>query len=91
MKNNSPFNLTEWFGKLFSSSLPTPVASEHPVPIPLGCVSVVIPALNEAKRISDVVRYALDDPATAEVIVIDDSSIDDNANDHADGFHFRRN
>jgi glucosyl-3-phosphoglycerate synthase len=43
------------------------------------CVSVVIPALNEAARIGDVVRYALSDPATAEVIVIDDSSIDDTA------------
>ena len=38
--------------------------------------TVVIPALNEAKRISEVVAYALSDPATAEVIVIDDSSID---------------
>ncbi len=43
------------------------------------CVTVVIPALNEAARIADVVRYALADPATAEVIVIDDSSIDDTA------------
>ncbi len=42
-------------------------------------VSVVIPALNEAARIADVVRYALSDAATAEVIVIDDSSIDDTA------------
>jgi phosphoserine phosphatase len=40
---------------------------------------VVIPALNEAARIADVVAYALGDPATAEVIVIDDSSIDDTA------------
>ena len=39
--------------------------------------SVVIPALNEARRIGDVVRYALSDPACAEVIVVDDSSIDD--------------
>lgn len=38
--------------------------------------TVCIPALNEAKRIADVVSYALSDPATAEVIVIDDSSID---------------
>jgi glucosyl-3-phosphoglycerate synthase len=44
-----------------------------------GYVSVVIPALNEAKRIADVVKYALSDSATAEVIVIDDSSIDDTA------------
>ena len=44
-----------------------------------GYVSVVIPALNEAKRIADVVSYAFSDPATAEVIVIDDSSIDDTA------------
>jgi glucosyl-3-phosphoglycerate synthase len=79
MKNNSTFNFTEWFGKLFSSN---PTVSEAPNPtvfIPKPCVSVVIPALNEARRIADVVRYALDDPATAEVIVIDDSSIDDTA------------
>lgn len=44
-----------------------------------ACASVVIPALNEAKRIREVVAYALADPATAEVIVIDDSSIDDTA------------
>ena len=44
-----------------------------------GYASVVIPALNEAKRIADVVTYAFADPATAEVIVIDDSSIDDTA------------
>jgi glucosyl-3-phosphoglycerate synthase len=42
-------------------------------------VSVVIPALNEAARIAEVVRHAWRDPATAEVIVIDDSSIDDTA------------
>lgn len=42
-----------------------------------ACVSVVIPALNEARRIAEVVRYALADPATAEVIVVDDSSIDE--------------
>ena len=46
---------------------------------PLACASVVIPALNEAARIASVVRYALADPATAEVVVVDDSSIDDTA------------
>ncbi len=50
-------------------------SQEHGV----ACATVVIPALNEAARIGDVVRYALSDPATAEVIVIDDSSIDDTA------------
>jgi phosphoserine phosphatase len=40
---------------------------------------VVIPALNEARRIAKVVAYALADPATDEVIVVDDSSIDDTA------------
>jgi glucosyl-3-phosphoglycerate synthase len=49
------------------------------IPSPVFRVSVIIPALNEAKRIADVVRFALADPATAEVIVIDDSSIDDTA------------
>jgi glucosyl-3-phosphoglycerate synthase len=49
-------------------------------PCPLvACASVVIPALNEAARIASVVRHALADPATAEVIVVDDSSIDDTA------------
>lgn len=52
---------------------PTPEFVEAPLH---ACVSVIIPALNEQKRIADVVRYALSDPATAEVIVVDDSSID---------------
>ncbi len=42
--------------------------------------TVIIPALNEAKRIAEVVAFALADSATAEVIVIDDSSIDDTFN-----------
>lgn len=41
--------------------------------------TVVIPALNEASRIASVVAYALADVATKEVIVVDDSSIDDTA------------
>jgi glucosyl-3-phosphoglycerate synthase len=42
--------------------------------------TVVIPALNEARHIADVVAYAFSDPATAEVIVVDDSSTDETAN-----------
>jgi glycosyltransferase involved in cell wall biosynthesis len=42
-------------------------------------VSVVIPALNEAARIAEVVAHALADEATAEVIVVDDGSVDDTA------------
>ncbi len=57
-----------------------PVQAPHALPSPLlACATVVIPALNEANRIASVVRHALADPATAEVIVIDDSSIDDTA------------
>jgi glucosyl-3-phosphoglycerate synthase len=41
--------------------------------------TVIIPALNEEKRIAYVVATALADSATAQVIVIDDSSIDDTA------------
>ncbi|HEY6136094.1 MAG TPA: glycosyltransferase [Rubrivivax sp.] len=54
-------------------------ADKAPPPrLPLApYASVVIPALNEARRIADVVAHALADRATAEVIVIDDSSIDD--------------
>lgn len=51
--------------------------SRPPPPSLVACATVVIPALNEAARIADVVRHALSDPATAEVIVVDDSSIDD--------------
>jgi phosphoserine phosphatase len=45
----------------------------------LQAVSVIIPALNEERRIADVVRFARGDPATGEVIVVDDCSIDDTA------------
>lgn len=38
--------------------------------------TVIIPALNEEKAIASVIQYALSDPATGEVLVIDDSSID---------------
>lgn len=55
-----------------------PPAGALPSPL-LACATVVIPALNEAARVGDVVRHALADPATAEVIVVDDSSIDDTA------------
>jgi len=41
--------------------------------------SVIIPALNEEKAIASVIHYALSDPATGEVIVVDDSSIDGTA------------
>ena len=60
------------------TSDPPPAAEKTEAPL-LACVSVIIPALNEQKRIADVVRYAMNDPATAEVIVVDDSSIDNTA------------
>ncbi len=54
-----------------------PALSHIPVALTARAyATVVIPALNEAKRIAEVVAFALADPATAEVIVIDDSSID---------------
>lgn len=80
--------LARWWGRLFPSrrqpeeTPPAPQAlPPAPAPaLPLSpCVTVVIPALNEAARIADVVRYARADPATAEVIVVDDSSVDDTA------------
>ncbi len=39
-------------------------------------VSVVIPVLNESRRIAQVVRFALDSSMVQEVLVIDDGSID---------------
>ena len=41
-----------------------------------GCASIVIPALNEAKTIASVVRFAKRDAETAEVLVINDGSVD---------------
>lgn len=43
---------------------------------PSGLATVVIPALDEARRIGDVVRHVRLDPAVCEVFVVDDSSID---------------
>jgi glucosyl-3-phosphoglycerate synthase len=64
-ENNSNSKLaTEAISALAKSTLAT------------RCATVIIPALNEEKQIASVVRYALADPATAKVIVIDDSSID---------------
>lgn len=60
----------------------TASASPAPAPqpaAPRACATVVIPALNEAAHIADVVQHAWSDPATAQVIVVDDSSIDDTA------------
>jgi glucosyl-3-phosphoglycerate synthase len=39
-------------------------------------VTVVIPVLNESKRIGSVVKFALGSPLVREVIVVDDGSID---------------
>lgn len=44
-----------------------------------ACATVVIPALNEARTIASVVRFALRDPWVREVLVIDDGSVDDTA------------
>ena len=63
-----PWGRPRWSATALPAARPSPLQA---------CASVVIPALNEAARIGDVVRYALSDPATAELIVIDDSSIDD--------------
>lgn len=53
-------------------------ASQPSSPSPALC-SVVIPALNEEKAIGSVIQYAQKDTFTGEVIVIDDSSIDNTA------------
>jgi glucosyl-3-phosphoglycerate synthase len=62
-----------------SPELTSPVVIAVKAP-PTPCrVSVIIPALNEAARIASVVRHALADPVTAQVIVVDDSSTDSTA------------
>lgn len=42
-------------------------------------ISVIIPALNEARSIGSVVRFCINSPGVSEVIVVDDKSIDDTA------------
>lgn len=42
-------------------------------------ITVIIPALNESKKIAEVVRYALRQDDVSEVIVVDDGSIDGTA------------
>lgn len=44
-----------------------------------ACVTVIIPALNEAETISSVVEFASRSPLVDEVIVVDDGSIDGTA------------
>lgn len=65
--------------KAMQAAAPQRTPARLPAPEPLRCATVVIPALNEAERIAEVVRHALADAATAEVLVIDDSSTDDTA------------
>lgn len=55
---------------------PAAPAQQPAAALPCRAVSVIIPALNEEARIAEVVRHALADPMTAEVIVVDDSSTD---------------
>lgn len=64
------------FWRLFAQQSGPERAPNAPQPLLPAPVSVVIPALNEERRIADVVLYALSDQACAEVIVIDDNSID---------------
>lgn len=87
--------LAAWVGRIpriprrrprsHSQSVPerlAPAARDAPPGVALPMqpyATVVIPALNEARRIAHVVAYALADPATAEVLVIDDSSTDSTA------------
>ncbi len=40
-------------------------------------VTVIIPTLNEAKTIGNIVRFCLENPIVSEVIVVDDNSEDD--------------
>lgn len=57
-------------------NLSTPEKAAYPHTAEDALATVIIPALNEEKAIASVIQYALSDPATGEVIVVDDSSID---------------
>lgn len=88
MKNNQ----SHWLTSLLQRVIPKPknllnafleyvrqfsVETKEDERPPIAYATVVIPALNEAKHIAEVVTYALADATTSEVIVIDDSSIDE--------------
>ncbi|MDO9075333.1 MAG: glycosyltransferase [Rubrivivax sp.] len=74
-----PF-VARWLARRLRGAAPALPPGAPVAVLPLAAsVSVVIPALNESRRIASVVAFALADPATAEVVVIDDSSIDDTA------------
>lgn len=72
--------LVNEISKLFSPTTKDQTEqTDQPQPRPSSpprIASVIIPALNEAQHIADVVRYAYSDPSTGEVIVVDDCSID---------------
>ncbi|MCO5236304.1 MAG: glycosyltransferase [Chitinophagaceae bacterium] len=40
-------------------------------------ITIIIPTLNEAKTISNIIRFCFNDPQVTEVIVVDDNSEDD--------------
>lgn len=68
--------------QLTASTIESPRRLSQPISSPplralpvIAYAAAVIPALDKAKRIADVVAYALADPETAQDIVIDDSSI----------------
>ncbi len=67
-------------------SLPPPLAPGAPAP--KGTVSVVVPARDEEARIAGVLAPLRDDPAVAEVLVVDDESSDRTA-EVAEGYGAR--
>src|SRR5713226_7734585 len=54
-------------------STATDPKSNHEIP---PCLSVVIPAFNEAPSVADVVRQVLAQPVVQELIIVDDASQD---------------
>jgi len=70
--------LRRWLNTRTKNPSPSPFESEAAARARSAPrATVVIPALNEERRIGEVVRYARADPACAEVIVVDDSSLDE--------------
>lgn len=62
------------------SAFSKPKHSQPNLDVPTNTrATVIIPALNEENGIASVVEYALRDPATGEVIVVDDCSTDGTA------------
>ena len=74
---------TLWLGRDKTFALAAFVAQRVEISPVNPCLSVVMPAYNEAKTLAEVVAAVLAQDCVAELIIVDDASSDEIAIDHA--------